>query len=82
VTVATHPGVVPDEAEDDEDEDGGEVLPFRAGMLDGPGDRYVVTEGPYKGMKGYFARNANGEVDGVHLGGRLGTRTAVAPSNA
>jgi hypothetical protein len=40
-------------------------------------DRYVVDEGPAKGMKGYFSRDAGGAVDGVHLGGRLATRTPV-----
>jgi len=59
----------------------GEEIPdesptFRVGLLAGPGDRYIVTEGPAKGMKGYFARDASGTVDGVHVGGRLATRVA------
>ena len=44
-------------------------------MLAGDGDRYVVTEGPAKGMRGYFTRSDAGDVTGVHLGGRLATRT-------
>jgi CubicO group peptidase (beta-lactamase class C family) len=44
------------------------------GMLSEDGDRYVITDGPAKGMKGYFARDAAGQVNGVHLGGRLATR--------
>jgi hypothetical protein len=51
--------------------------PFRIGMLPGPGDRYVVVEGPAKGMKGYFVRDSDGNVEAVHLGGRLATRTEV-----
>jgi hypothetical protein len=35
----------------------------------------VVSDGPAKGMKGYFVRNASGEVEAVHMGGRLATRT-------
>jgi CubicO group peptidase (beta-lactamase class C family) len=51
-----------------------ETLTFRVGMLPGPGDKYIVTEGPAKGMKGYFGRDASGKVDRVHVGGRLATR--------
>jgi hypothetical protein len=45
-------------------------------MLPGDGDRYIVPEGPAKGMKGYFSRGADGTIDGVHLGGRLATRVS------
>jgi CubicO group peptidase (beta-lactamase class C family) len=51
-----------------------ETHTFKLGILPGPGDRYIVTDGPAKGMKGYFARNAAGKVDRVHVGGRLATR--------
>jgi len=58
--------------------------PFRIGLIEGKPDHYVVTEGPAKGMKGYFTRSASGDVDGVHVGGRLATRldaeTAAADS--
>jgi len=48
--------------------------PIPIGILPGDGDRYIVPDGPAKGMKGYFTRDADGRVDGVHLGGRLATR--------
>lgn len=48
--------------------------PIPLGLLSGPGDRYVVVDGPAKGMQGYFARSADGEITGVHVGGRLATR--------
>jgi hypothetical protein len=44
------------------------------GFLPGDGDRYVVTGGAAKGMKGYFARDAAGHVKGAHIGGRMATR--------
>jgi CubicO group peptidase (beta-lactamase class C family) len=50
--------------------------PFPLGILPG-GDRYIITDGPAKGMKGYFARDAAGNVEAVHVGGRLATKTAV-----
>jgi CubicO group peptidase (beta-lactamase class C family) len=37
-------------------------------------DRYVVADGPAKGMRGYFTRSDDGSVAGVHLGGRLAVR--------
>ncbi len=52
-----------------------EQPPIVLGILAGAPDRYMVDEGPAKGMKGYFTRAADGSVDGVHLGGRLATRT-------
>lgn len=48
--------------------------PFVLGLIEAGGDRYVVAEGEAKGMKGYFSRNENGEIDAVHVGGRLATR--------
>ena len=53
--------------------------PTPLAMLPGPGDRYIVPDGPGKGMKGYFARGEDGEITGIHLGGRLATRTAASP---
>ena len=44
------------------------------GILPADGDRYVVSEGPAKGMKGYFQTDADGAVNGLHLGGRLATK--------
>ena len=51
-----------------------EQPPIPIGFLPGDGDRYVVTEGPGKGMKGYFVRDADGRVSGAHIGGRMATR--------
>jgi CubicO group peptidase (beta-lactamase class C family) len=48
--------------------------PFPLGILAGDGDRYIVADGPAKGMKGYFVRGPGGTVDSVHVGGRLATR--------
>jgi CubicO group peptidase (beta-lactamase class C family) len=51
-----------------------EQPPFPLAILEDNRDRYVVDEGPGKGMKGYFRRTADGSVDAVHMGGRLATR--------
>jgi hypothetical protein len=40
----------------------------------------VIPEGIAKGMKGYFTRDADGNVNGVHVGGRLATRVATVPA--
>jgi CubicO group peptidase (beta-lactamase class C family) len=54
-----------------------EQPPILLSLLAGQPDRYVVAEGPAKGMKGYFTRAADGSVEGVHLGGRLATRVTA-----
>jgi CubicO group peptidase (beta-lactamase class C family) len=51
---------------------------FPLGMLPGPGDRYVVTDGPGKGMTGFFVRGRDGRVDSVHVGGRLANKVSEA----
>jgi CubicO group peptidase (beta-lactamase class C family) len=51
-----------------------EEPPLPLAML-GDGDRFVVSGGPGKGMRGYFTRDASGAVSGMHLGGRLTRRT-------
>jgi hypothetical protein len=61
-------------------EEAPEQPPVPLALLPGDGDRYVVPEGDGRGMKGYFTRGADGTVDGVHLGGRLATRTAPVPA--
>jgi hypothetical protein len=61
----------------EEGEEPPELAPFNMGMLPGEGDRYITTDGPYKGMKGYFVRDAAGNVEAMHLGGRLATRTGA-----
>ena len=53
--------------------------PIILGLLAADGDQYVVAEGDAKGMKGYFSRDADGRVDGVHVGGRLASRVTPAP---
>ena len=55
-------------------EDVEEPPPIPLGLLPGEGDRYIVTDGPAKGMKGYFVRGSSGDVESVHVGGRLATR--------
>ena len=63
------------------EEDDEPTPPIPIALLSEDGDSYVVPEGPAKGMKGYFTRGADGEVDGVHLGGRLASRVrAGAPT--
>jgi CubicO group peptidase (beta-lactamase class C family) len=52
-----------------------EPPPIPIGLLPGEGDRYIVTDGPAKGMKGYFVRGDSGDVEAIHIGGRLATRT-------
>jgi CubicO group peptidase (beta-lactamase class C family) len=47
---------------------------FPIGILGGDGDRYIITHGAAEGMKGYFTRDDDGKVAGIHLGGRLATR--------
>jgi hypothetical protein len=58
-----------------EGENAEEQPPIPIAFVAGDGDRYVIPDGAAKGMKGYFSRSAAGDVDGVHFGGRLATRT-------
>ena len=37
-------------------------------------DEYIVTDGEYAGQRGFFTRDASGEVTGVDLAGRLANR--------
>jgi CubicO group peptidase (beta-lactamase class C family) len=48
--------------------------PDPLGILPGEGDRYVITDGPAKGERGYFSRGRDGSIDGMHVGGRYATR--------
>jgi CubicO group peptidase (beta-lactamase class C family) len=57
-----------------------EQPPIPIGLLGGDGDRYIVTDGAAKGMKGYFVRDDSGQIAGVHVGGRLATRVKVPAS--
>jgi CubicO group peptidase (beta-lactamase class C family) len=58
----------------EEGEEVPEQPPIPLGMLEGDQGFYIVTDGPAKGMRGYFVRNDDGTVDSVHVGGRLATR--------
>jgi CubicO group peptidase (beta-lactamase class C family) len=49
-----------------------EQPPYPIGIL--ADDKYVFTDGPAKGMRGYFVRDDAGHITGIHLGGRLATR--------
>jgi hypothetical protein len=83
VSIAVKPEVRAELTEDSETDP--DLPPFSIGLLEGTGDRYIVNDGPAKGMKGYFARSETGVVTGIHLGGRLATRTgppAAAPTRA
>lgn len=51
-----------------------EPPPATLGLLPGSAHRYVVTSGPGRGMKGYFASEASGEIVGLNAGGRMATR--------
>jgi hypothetical protein len=59
-------------------EDAPDVVPVPIGILPGPGDRYVVTEGTSKGNRGYFGRGADGTVESLHVSGRHATRADTA----
>lgn len=72
--VEIKPEVLAQLREGDEDSDVGDQPPFPLGMLPGDDDRFVVTDGPAKGMKGYFVRDDDDEISGVHIGGRLAKR--------
>lgn len=55
--------------------------PVRLALIAGAGDLYVVPEGSGKGLRGYFARDSEGRVGRIHVGGRLHRRvTAVGDS--
>lgn len=57
-----------------EQEDGEMRIPVA--FVAGERDPFVIAEGPAMGMPGgYFTRDARGAVDGIHLSGRLATRT-------
>ena len=55
-------------------EDASDEAPEPIGILSGDADRYIVLAGSAKGMRGYFTRDANGRVSGLHVGGRYATR--------
>ena len=61
----------------EEGEEVPEQPPIPIGLLPGEGDLHIVTDGPAKGMKGYFVRGKSGEIEGIHVGGRLATKTGA-----
>jgi CubicO group peptidase (beta-lactamase class C family) len=69
VETEIRPEVLEQLGEEDEDSP-----PIPIGILPGDGDRYIVPDGPAKGMKGYFTRDEAGKVNGIHLGGRYAER--------
>jgi hypothetical protein len=45
------------------------------GLLPGDKNEYIITNGAYKGLRGFFTRNESGKVVGVDLAGRLFKRS-------
>ena len=48
--------------------------PFDFGLLPGDADEYIITSGAFKGLRGFFTRDASGAGVGVDLAGRLANR--------
>ncbi|VVB94691.1 D-aminopeptidase [uncultured archaeon] len=48
------------------------------GLLPGDKDEYIITNGAYKGQRGFFTRDKSGAVNGVDLAGRLFNRIPVS----
>jgi len=71
VTTEPKPHVLKDLGVDPSDIDD---TPIPLALLATDGDRYIVPDGPAKGMKGYFLRGDDGAVTSVHIGGRLAER--------
>lgn len=44
--------------------------PIPLGLIAGEDDRYVVTAGAMRGLRGFFTRDADGRIDSINLGGR------------
>lgn len=57
-------------------EEGGSGSKIPLALVAGAGDPFVVSDGPGKGTRGYFTRDAQGVVNGMHFAGRLATRTS------
>ncbi|MEO7045911.1 MAG: serine hydrolase domain-containing protein [Ferruginibacter sp.] len=45
--------------------------PFNFGLLPGGKDEYIITNGAFKGQRGFFTRDESGAVSGIDLAGRL-----------
>ena len=48
--------------------------PADFGLLPGSSDEYIITDGAFKGQRGFFTRDTSGTVVGVDLAGRLFSR--------
>jgi CubicO group peptidase (beta-lactamase class C family) len=48
--------------------------PADIGLLPGDKDEYIITNGAYKGQRGFFTRDKSGVIRGVDLAGRLFSR--------
>ena len=48
--------------------------PTDIGLLPGDKDEYIITNGAYKGQRGFFTRDKSGVITGVDLAGRLFSR--------
>ena len=48
--------------------------PCDFGLLPGDKDEYIITDGAFKGQRGFFTRDKSGTVVGVDLAGRLFSR--------
>jgi len=48
--------------------------PADFGLLPGSSDEYIITDGAFKGQRGFFTRDKSGAVVGVDLAGRLFSR--------
>lgn len=70
MTMKVRPEVLAAAGEDDPD-----FPPMHLGLLRDD-DRYVVTDGPYGGLQGYFIRHEPDDIAGFDFGGRPMTRTA------
>lgn len=51
-------------------------------LVPGERDPFVTSEGPAKGTRGYFSRDSEGRVDGLHFGGRFASRVEPVPQPA
>ena len=49
-------------------------------LVAGERDPFIISEGPAKGMRGYFARDSAGRLEGMHFGGRLASRIDASPA--
>ena len=45
--------------------------PADMGLLPGDADEYIITNGAYKGLRGFFTRDNSGGITGVDLAGRI-----------